>query len=189
MHDEGRDHRGRNAIQQWKREADTKFQYVLEPLDASVARDTVRVRARLTGDLPGSPIELDHCGWRIPKESATSRDCSPCPELCEYAVARPQSGLSGADSHLQLHWNPFSAPPLPVQIVRAAVRSCARNHACGGSLVNRRCRAMKYGKTTMISRGGSTIRTPAIAALIFANLRGTVGKAQRSHPWSNVCDA
>ena len=64
MHDEGRDHRGRNAIQQWKREADTKFQYVLEPLDAR-----------------------------------------------------------------------------------------------------------------------------AIAALIFANLRGTVGEAQRSHPWSNVCDA
>jgi hypothetical protein len=77
MHDEGRDHRGRDTIQQSKREADTKFQYVLEPLDASVAGDTVRVRARLTGDLPGSPIELDHCGWRIPKESATSRDWSP----------------------------------------------------------------------------------------------------------------
>ena len=109
MHDEGREHRGRNAIEQWKQEADTKFQYVLEPLDASVAGDTVRVRARLTGDLPGSPIELDHCGWRIPKESVTSRDCSPCPELSEYAVARPESGLSGAGSHLQLHWNPFSA--------------------------------------------------------------------------------
>ena len=34
-----------------------------------------------------------------------------------------------------------------------------------------------------------SMRTPAIAALIFANLRGTVGEAQRSHPWSNVCDA
>jgi hypothetical protein len=131
MHDEGRDHRGRNAIQQWKREADTKFQYVLEPLDASVAGDTVRVRARLTGDLPGSPIELDHCRWRIPKESATSRDWSPCPELCEYAVARPESGLSGADSHLQLHWNPFSAQ---------------RGAAPSGSLVNRRCHAMKIRK-------------------------------------------
>jgi ketosteroid isomerase-like protein len=60
VHDEGRDHRGRNAIQRWKEEADTKYQYVLEPLDASVAGDMVRVRARLTGNFPGSPIELDH---------------------------------------------------------------------------------------------------------------------------------
>ncbi len=60
VHDEGRDHHGRDAIQQWKEEADTKYQYVLEPLDVSVTGDIVRLRARLTGDFPGSPIELDH---------------------------------------------------------------------------------------------------------------------------------
>ena len=60
VHDEGRVHWGRNAIQQWKQEADTKYQYVLEPLDISVDGDMVRVRGRLTGNFPGSPIELDH---------------------------------------------------------------------------------------------------------------------------------
>ena len=60
VHDEGREYRGRDAIRQWKKEADTKYQYVLEPLDTSVGGDVVRVRARLTGNFLGSPIELDH---------------------------------------------------------------------------------------------------------------------------------
>ena len=60
VHDEGRDHRGRKAIQQWKEEADRKYRYILEPLDTSVAGDMVWVRARLTGDFPGSSVVLDH---------------------------------------------------------------------------------------------------------------------------------
>ena len=60
VHDEGQDHRGRAAIQQWKQEVDTKYRYVLEPLNALVAGDVVRVRTRLTGKFPGSPVEVDH---------------------------------------------------------------------------------------------------------------------------------
>jgi hypothetical protein len=60
VHDEGRDYRGLDAIKSWKREADRKYQYVLEPLDASVSDETVRLRARLTGNFPGSPVELDY---------------------------------------------------------------------------------------------------------------------------------
>jgi len=59
------------------------------------------------------------------------------------------------------------------QIVRAAIRSCSRNHTCAGSVVSRGCQAMKYGKA-LISRGGSTTRIRAIGAVICANLRGTV---------------
>jgi ketosteroid isomerase-like protein len=61
VHDEGRDHRGRDAIRSWKREADAKYRYVMEPLDASVNEGGkgVKLRARLTGDFPGSPVELD----------------------------------------------------------------------------------------------------------------------------------
>jgi ketosteroid isomerase-like protein len=59
VHDEGRDHRGRDAIRSWKREADAKYRYVLEPLTASVSGKTTSLRARLTGDFPGSPVELD----------------------------------------------------------------------------------------------------------------------------------
>jgi hypothetical protein len=60
VHDEGREHRGREAIRQWKQEADQKYQYVLLPLDAQTQGDRVTVRARLTGNFPGSPVELNH---------------------------------------------------------------------------------------------------------------------------------
>jgi SnoaL-like domain len=60
VHDEGRDYRGLDAIRSWKREADAKYRYVMEPLDASESEKTVKLRARLTGDFPGSPVELDY---------------------------------------------------------------------------------------------------------------------------------
>ena len=60
VHDEGRDYRGRNSIRQWKQEVDTKYRYVLQTVNAQTQRDEVTVRARLTGEFPGSPVELDH---------------------------------------------------------------------------------------------------------------------------------
>jgi ketosteroid isomerase-like protein len=60
VHDEGEDHKGRAAIRRWKQEADAKYSYVLEPLSANVDKDTVILRARLEGNFPGSPVELDH---------------------------------------------------------------------------------------------------------------------------------
>src|SRR6266700_714570 len=38
-----------------KKAADAKYTYVLEPLNASVTEKSVVVRARLTGNFPGSP--------------------------------------------------------------------------------------------------------------------------------------
>ena len=60
VHDEGRDHRGMDAIKAWKKAAEAKYTYILEPLNASVTDRTVILRARLTGNFPGSPVELDH---------------------------------------------------------------------------------------------------------------------------------
>ena len=60
VHDEARDYRGLDAIRSWQREADAKYRYVMEPLDASVSENIVTLCARLTGDFPGSPIELDY---------------------------------------------------------------------------------------------------------------------------------
>ena len=60
VHDEGQDHRGIDAIKAWKKAADAKYTYVLEPLNASVTEKSVVVRARLTGNFPGSPVERDH---------------------------------------------------------------------------------------------------------------------------------
>jgi SnoaL-like domain len=60
VHDEGQDYRGRGAIRQWKQEADKKYRYVLLPLEARTNGNEVTVRARLTGDFAGSPLELNH---------------------------------------------------------------------------------------------------------------------------------
>jgi hypothetical protein len=60
VHDESRDYRGRKAIRQWKQEAEKKYRYVLLPLNAQTNGDEVTVRARLTGDFAGSPVELNH---------------------------------------------------------------------------------------------------------------------------------
>jgi hypothetical protein len=57
VRDEGREHRGVAAIKAWHREANAKYRYVLEPIEASASGPTVVVRARLTGEFPGSPVE------------------------------------------------------------------------------------------------------------------------------------
>ena len=58
VRDEGREHRGVAAIKAWKREAQAKYRYVLEPLDATTSGPDPVVRARVTGDFPGSPVVL-----------------------------------------------------------------------------------------------------------------------------------
>jgi hypothetical protein len=60
VHDEGRDYRGLDAIKSWKQAADIKYRYVAEPLSASIGEKTVTLLVRLTGDFPGSPVELDY---------------------------------------------------------------------------------------------------------------------------------
>ena len=59
VHDEGRDYKGLDAIRAWKKETQTKYKYEIEPLDASVSGNSVGLRARLTGDFAGSPVDLD----------------------------------------------------------------------------------------------------------------------------------
>jgi SnoaL-like domain len=56
--DEGRTHRGRAAIRQWKEDASTKYQYTSEPLACEQRDGTVVVTSRLTGTFPGSPVNL-----------------------------------------------------------------------------------------------------------------------------------
>ena len=60
VHDEGRDYHGLGAIRFWKQETHRKYKYAMEPLEASVSGKTVKLRARLTGDFPGSPVDLDY---------------------------------------------------------------------------------------------------------------------------------
>ena len=56
--DEHREHRGRHAIARWKTEAMAKYHYTSEPLTAEASGADVTVITRITGQFPGSPIEL-----------------------------------------------------------------------------------------------------------------------------------
>jgi ketosteroid isomerase-like protein len=58
--DERREHRGRAAITRWKAEATAKYHYTSEPLAVDVSGPEVTVTARVTGDFPGSPVELQY---------------------------------------------------------------------------------------------------------------------------------
>ena len=76
VRDEGREHRGVAAIKAWHREANAKFRYVVEPLDASVGGPAVVVRARVTGDFPGSPVEL-RFNFTVSEDRIVSLEVAP----------------------------------------------------------------------------------------------------------------
>ena len=59
--DERREHQGQHAIALWKTEATRKYQYTSEPLTVDRSGGDVTVIARVTGEFPGSPIELRYC--------------------------------------------------------------------------------------------------------------------------------
>jgi hypothetical protein len=59
VRDEGRTIQGLAAIKQWKAETRKKYQHTVEPLASTQEGDKTIVTNRLTGNFPGSPIELE----------------------------------------------------------------------------------------------------------------------------------
>ena len=60
VEDEGKTHNGTAAIREWKRQSQNRYTYTAEPIDL-VERDgkTILI-ATLTGDFPGSPVDLTY---------------------------------------------------------------------------------------------------------------------------------
>lgn len=56
--DEKRTYQGRAAIVRWKAEASAKYDYVSEPFAIAEDGDRIVVTARVTGNFPGSPVDL-----------------------------------------------------------------------------------------------------------------------------------
>lgn len=56
--DEGRLHQGHAAIEAWKAAASTAFQYTIQPYVLENKDDFQTVIGRVTGDFPGSPVDL-----------------------------------------------------------------------------------------------------------------------------------
>ena len=59
VRDENETHHGLAAIKDWKAETKRKYQHTVNPLRAAEQDGNVIVTSRLTGNFPGSPIELD----------------------------------------------------------------------------------------------------------------------------------
>lgn len=58
--DERKAHQGREAIRQWKAESTAKYQYVTEPTAIRHEGGHSIVTARVTGNFPGSPVDLHY---------------------------------------------------------------------------------------------------------------------------------
>ncbi len=56
--DEGHTHHGTDAIKRWKAETTAKYVYTSEPLGLEVKEGTHIVTSRVTGNFPGSPVDL-----------------------------------------------------------------------------------------------------------------------------------
>ena len=56
--DEGRTHSGSAAIRAWKIDASTKYSYTSEPFAVQGRDGGYVVTSRLTGNFPGSPVDL-----------------------------------------------------------------------------------------------------------------------------------
>jgi ketosteroid isomerase-like protein len=58
VRDEGRPLAGLAAIEEWKAETKRKYQHTTEPLSSIQADGKTVVTSRVTGNFPGSPVEL-----------------------------------------------------------------------------------------------------------------------------------
>ena len=58
VYDEGGSHRGQSEILAWWQAAEAKYHPRAEPLERVEAAGSTHIRARVSGDFPGSPIVL-----------------------------------------------------------------------------------------------------------------------------------
>ena len=59
VRDENQIVEGSDAIKKWKAETKKKYQHTIEPLSSIQRGDKTIVTNRLTGNFPGSPVELE----------------------------------------------------------------------------------------------------------------------------------
>lgn len=56
--DEGNTHKGHNAISSWAAASSAKYSYVVDPFEITTQDGQTVVAAHLTGNFPGSPVDL-----------------------------------------------------------------------------------------------------------------------------------
>jgi hypothetical protein len=58
VHDEKRERQGVSAIRNWAKEVSEKYRPIVEPLDVAETNGRTILTGRISGNFPGSPIEL-----------------------------------------------------------------------------------------------------------------------------------
>lgn len=74
--DEKKTYTGRDAIAAWKSEASSKYQYVADPVAIDDQGDRVVVTAHLTGNFPGSPVDLRY-GFKLSGDAIARLEIVP----------------------------------------------------------------------------------------------------------------
>jgi hypothetical protein len=74
--DEGQTYRGLSAIKQWKTDASAKYNYTSEPFASEQRDGQIIVTSRLTGNFPGSPVNLRFF-FKLEGEKITSLEIIP----------------------------------------------------------------------------------------------------------------
>jgi hypothetical protein len=64
------------AIKQWKTDASTKYQYTSEQLACDEEDGKIVVTSRLTGNFPGSPVNLRFC-FELEDDKIASLEITP----------------------------------------------------------------------------------------------------------------
>lgn len=60
VRDEGRTIEGPPAIQEWMKETKAKYQHTVEPIEVASRDGSTVVVARVAGNFPNSPLDLEH---------------------------------------------------------------------------------------------------------------------------------
>jgi hypothetical protein len=56
--DEGKTYLGQDEIRDWKNSSSKKYEYTVEPFDITIEGRRTLVASHLTGNFPGSPVDL-----------------------------------------------------------------------------------------------------------------------------------
>jgi hypothetical protein len=71
VHDEGGSFTGRAAIERWNATARAKYHHTVVPLGSTAREGATVVIGRVSGQFPGSPVELQHV-FRLDGDEITS---------------------------------------------------------------------------------------------------------------------
>jgi hypothetical protein len=74
--DEAQTHSGPAAIKAWKTAASARYSYTSKPFAVEQKDGRYIVRSRLTGDFPGSPVDLEYV-FRLERGKIASLEITP----------------------------------------------------------------------------------------------------------------